>query len=54
MGKTDNDIDSFMTETMTKTKNADTIDLSRIKEVINTNSMYSSAVTVIDDLIKEE
>jgi hypothetical protein len=53
MSRTDNDIDSFITETMMNTKNADTIDLSRIREVINTKPLYSSAVNAIDELIAE-
>ena len=54
MGKTDNDFDKFKNETMMNTQNADTIDLSRIKNAISTKPIYSNAVTVIDDLIKEE
>ncbi len=53
MSRTDNDIDSFITETMMNTKNADTIDLSRIRKVINTKPLYSSAVNAIDELIAE-
>ena len=53
MGREDNDFDTFKNETMKKTQNSDTVDLSRIKSVISTKVQYSNAVKAIDELIAE-
>ena len=53
MYREDNDFGAFKNETMKKTQNTNTVDLSRIKEVISTKPLYSNAVKAIDELIAE-
>jgi hypothetical protein len=53
MGRNDNNFDAFKSDTMMNTQNAETIDLSKIKNVISVKPIYANAVKAIDELIAE-
>ncbi len=50
MGRNDNDFDAFKTETMTKTENANEVELNSILDVISNKPLYANAVKAITQL----